>query len=38
MAGVIDVTKQKSANTSYSSSNAVLYYFNNGYRYPNMGV
>jgi hypothetical protein len=38
MAGVIDITKQKSANTSYNSSNAIVYYFSNGNRFPNMGI
>lgn len=38
MVGVIDSVKQKAASTSYSSSQAVAYYFANAYRYPNMGV
>lgn len=38
MVGVVDITKQKAATNSYGSSNAVAYYFTNGYKYPNMGV
>lgn len=38
MVGVIDITKQKTATTSYSTNNAVAYYLSNGNRYPNMGV
>jgi hypothetical protein len=38
MAGVIDITKQKSANTSYGSSNAIVYNFANGYKYLNIRV
>lgn len=37
MIGVTDITKQKAAQRSYDSSNAVAYYCQNGYRYPNMG-
>ena len=38
MIGSLDVSKQKSATTSYGSNNAVAYYCNNGYRYPGLGV
>ena len=38
MIGVADIKKQKDAQSSYSSGNAVAYHCNTGYRYPNMGV
>ena len=37
MLGVTDITKQKAAQRSHDSSNAVAYYCQNGYKYPNMG-
>ena len=34
--GVTDLNKAKSAQHSHGLEHAVMYYCNNGYRYPNM--
>lgn len=36
MIGVADIKKQKAAQYSRDSGNAVAYYCHSGYRYPNM--